>query len=108
MDVKVTAVTAAIMDVCRTAMEMHGLDNLPVNERSLRMKSPKSYQELGKVCVSVCVCGKEGRWEAGLIRVLRSRLGPVIYHRPPTHPPTYQIDRYTTSLSTFHPGIQGG
>ncbi|KAM3570483.1 hypothetical protein VYU27_007454 [Nannochloropsis oceanica] len=46
--VKLTAITASIMDVCRTAMEMHGLENLPVNERKLRMKVPKTTEELAK------------------------------------------------------------
>jgi hypothetical protein len=42
------------MDVCRVAMELHGLDNFEVNERALRMKEPKSYSDLAKVCVCVC------------------------------------------------------
>ncbi len=37
------------MDVCRVAMELHGLENFAVNERPLRMKAPKSYAELAKV-----------------------------------------------------------
>jgi len=30
-------------------MEMHGLENFPVNERKLRMKVPKTTEELAKV-----------------------------------------------------------
>lgn len=37
------------MDACRTAMEMHGLENFPANERKLRMKVPQSTEELAKV-----------------------------------------------------------
>ena len=40
---------ASIMDACRTAMEMHGLENFPANERKLRMKVPQSTEELAKV-----------------------------------------------------------